>query len=62
MPISSQYAWNTTLVKFAPLSVMMRFGTPNRDTILLRKLVAECLSIALTGTASGHLVNLSMAT
>jgi hypothetical protein len=41
---------------------MIRFGTPNRHTIDLRKVVADALVMLTTGVASGHLVNLLMAT
>jgi hypothetical protein len=41
---------------------MILFGTPNRHTIDLRKVVADALVMLTTGVASGHLVNLSMVT
>src|SRR5664279_5329288 len=62
MPISSQYERNAPLVNCVPLSMMMRFGTPKRHTRPLMNLTAACAVIVRTGSTSGHLVNLSMAT
>jgi hypothetical protein len=42
--------------------VMILFRTPNLQTIDLMNLTAYCLLILTTWVASGHLVNLSMAT
>jgi hypothetical protein len=58
----SQYSWKTQLVNWVPLSVMIRLGTPNLQTIDLRKPTAALWVMLTTGVASGHLVNLSMAT
>src|SRR3954462_93426 len=62
MPSSSQKFWNSTAVKFVPLSVMMLCGTPNLKMIDLMKLTAVRVVELVTGTASIHLVNLSTAT
>jgi hypothetical protein len=48
--------------KLVPLSVMIRFGTPNLHTMDLRKATAAPWVMLTTGVASGHLGNLSMAT
>ena len=48
--------------EFEPLSVMMWLGTPKWHTIPLMNLHAASVVSALTGSASIHLVNLSMAT
>jgi hypothetical protein len=62
MPRSSQYPWKAPLVKWDPLSVMIWFGTPNLYMMDLMNFTDDCLLILTTGVASGHLVNLSMAT
>jgi hypothetical protein len=62
VPMPSQYSWKTRLVNWVPLSVMIRLGTPNLQTIDLRKATAAPWVMLTTGVASGHLVNLSMAT
>jgi hypothetical protein len=49
-------------LELVPLSVMIQFGTPNRHTIDLRNAIADALVMLTIGVASGHLVNLSMAT
>jgi hypothetical protein len=41
---------------------MIRFGTPNLQTMDLRKETVAPWVMLTTGVASGHLVNLSMAT
>jgi hypothetical protein len=41
---------------------MIRFGTLNLHTIDLRNAIADALVMLATRIASGHLVNLSMAT
>jgi hypothetical protein len=41
---------------------MIQFGTPNRHTIDLGNAIADALVMLTIGVASGHLVNLSMAT
>jgi hypothetical protein len=41
---------------------MIRFGTPNLHMMELMNFIVDCLLILTTGVASGHLVNLSMAT
>jgi hypothetical protein len=58
----SQYSWKIRLVNWVPLSVMIRLGTPNLQTMDLRKATAAPWVMLTTGVASGHLVNLSMAT
>src|SRR4051812_33759993 len=62
MPSSSQKLWNSAAVKFVPLSVMMLCGTPNLKMIDLIKLTAVRAVELVMGTASIHLVNLSIAT
>jgi hypothetical protein len=62
MPRSSQYRWKVPLVNWDPLSVMIRFGTPNLHMMDLMNFTADCLLILTTGVASDHLVNLLMAT
>jgi hypothetical protein len=62
MSRSSQYPWKAPLVNWDPLSVMIRFGTPNLHMMDLMNFIADCLLILTTGVASDHLVNLSMAT
>jgi hypothetical protein len=48
--------------KMVPLFVMIRLGTPNLQTIDLRKATAAPWVMLTTGVAPGHFVNLSMAT
>jgi hypothetical protein len=62
MPRSSYYPWKAPLVNWDPLSVMIRFGTPNLHMMDLMNFTDDCLLILTTGVASGHLVNLSMVT
>src|SRR3954470_8257141 len=62
MPSSWQKFWNSTAVKFVPLSVMMLCGTPNLKMIDLMKLTAVRVVELVMDTASIHLVNLSTAT
>src|SRR3954470_24870741 len=62
MPSSWQKLWNSFVVKFVPLSVMMLWGTPNRKMIDSMKLTAVRAVEMVIGTASIHLVNLSTAT
>src|SRR3954468_5509007 len=62
MPSSSRKFWNSTVVKFVPLSVMMLCGTPNLKMIDLMKLTAVRAVELVMGTASIHLVNLLTAT
>src|SRR3954462_7532685 len=62
MPSSSQKFWNSTDVKFIPLSVMMLCGTPNLKIIDFIKLTVVRAVELVMGTASIHLVNLSTAT
>ena len=50
------------LVNCEPLSVMMRLGTPKRQTKLLMNFTANFAGMVRTGSTSDHLVNLSMAT
>src|SRR3954462_13516856 len=62
MPSSSLKLWNSSAVKFVPLSVMMLCGTPNLKMIDLIKLTIVSAVELVMGTASIHLVNLSTAT
>src|SRR3954463_13166118 len=62
MPNTSQKFWNSAVVKFVPLSVMMLCGTPNRKMTDLMKLIAVRAVELVIGMASIHLVNLSTAT
>jgi hypothetical protein len=62
MPRSSQYPWKAPQVNWDPLSVMIRFGTLNLHMMDLMNFTADCLLILTTRVASGHLVNLLMAT
>jgi hypothetical protein len=48
--------------KWVPLSIMIWLGTPNLQTIDLRKATTAPWVILTTGVASGHFVNLSMET
>ena len=50
------------LVNCVPLSVMILLGTPKWQTIDLKNLTADCDVTFLTGSTSGHFVNLSMVT
>ena len=50
------------LVNCVPLSVMILLGIPKRQTIDLKNLTADCAVTFLTGSTSGHFVNLSIAT
>ena len=50
------------LVSCVPLSVMTLFGTPKRQTSPLKNLTADYVVTFLTGSTSGHFVNLSIAT
>src|SRR4051812_833937 len=61
MPSSSQKFWNSAVVKFVPLSVMMLCGTPNLTMIDLMKLTVVRVVELVMGTALIHLVNLSTA-
>src|SRR3954466_12996220 len=61
MPSSWQKFWNSSVVKFVPLSVMMLCGMPNLKMMDLMKLTAVRAVELVIGTASIHLVNLSTA-
>ena len=50
------------LVNRVPLSVIILLGIPKRQTIDLKNLTADCAVTFLTGSTSGHFVNLSIAT
>ena len=50
------------LVNCVPLSVMILLGIPKRQTIDLKNLTVDCAVTFLTGSTSGHFVNLSIAT
>ena len=56
------YCMKLWLVNYVPLSVMTLFGTPKRQTSPLKNLTADCAVAFLTGSTSGHFVNLSIAT
>jgi hypothetical protein len=58
----SQYSYKSRLLNWVPLSVMIRLGTPNLQTIDLRKETAAPWVMLTTGVALGHFDNLSMAT
>jgi hypothetical protein len=57
----SQYSWKSRVVNWVSLSVIIRLGTPNLQTIDLRKATAAPWVMLTTGVASGHFVNLLMA-
>ena len=50
------------LVNYVPLSVITLFGTPKWQTSPLKNLTAGSAVTFLTGSTSGHFVNLSIAT
>ena len=50
------------LVNCVSLSVMTLFGTPKRQMIPLKNLMTDYDVTFLTGSTSGHFVNLSIAT
>ena len=50
------------LVNCVPLSVITLLGTPKWQTNPLKNLTADYAVTFLTGSTSGHFVNLSMAT
>ena len=56
------YCMKAWLVNCVPLSVMILLGTPKRQTIDLKNLTADYAVTFLTGSTSGHFVNLSIAT
>ena len=56
------YYMKVWLVNCVPLSVMTLFGTPKWQTSPLKNLTADCAITFLTGSTSGHFVNLSIAT
>jgi hypothetical protein len=58
----SQYSWKSQLLNWVPLSIMIRLGTPNLQIIDLREATTAPWVILTTGVASGHFVNLSIAT
>jgi hypothetical protein len=62
MLTDAQYSWNSPLVNWLPLSVMMRLSTPKRHTSPWMNLTTDLARIVRTGSTSAHLVNLSMAT
>ena len=49
------------LVNWVPLSVMIRAGTPKWHTNPFKNLIADWAVTFLTGSTSGHFVNLSIA-
>ena len=62
VPISSQNSTKAALVNCVPLSVMMQFTTPDLVKMPRMNFTTTVAVIFRTGSASGHLVNLSMAT
>ena len=56
------YCMKAWLVNYVPLSVMILLGILKRQTIDLKNLTADCAVTFLTGSTSGHFVNLSIAT
>src|SRR3954465_1110102 len=56
------YCMKAWLVNCIPLSVMILLGIPKRQTIDLKNLIADWAVTFLTGSTSGHFVNLSIAT
>ena len=50
------------LMNCVPFSVMTLFGTPKRQTSPFKNLTSDCVVTFLTGSTSGHFVNLSIAT
>ena len=56
------YYMKVRLMNCVPLSVMTLFGTPKRQTSTLKNLTADCAVTFLTGSTSGHFVNLTIAT
>ena len=50
------------LVNCVLLSVMTLFGTPKRQMSPLKNLTADCVVAFLTGSTTGHFVNLPIAT
>jgi hypothetical protein len=45
----SQYSWKIRLVNWDPLSVMIRFGTPNLQMMDLRKAIVAPWVMLTTG-------------
>jgi hypothetical protein len=62
MSADAQYSRNSPLVNWLPLSVMMRLGTPKRQTSPQMNLTANLAGMVHTSSTSTHLVNLSMVT
>ena len=63
MPRSSQYSVKAVLANCVPLSVMILLGTPKRVIMFfVMKRMATSEVILATGSASIHLVKVSMAT
>jgi hypothetical protein len=62
MPANAQYSQNSSLVNWLPLLVIMRLGTPKRQTSPWMNLTADLAGMVHTVSTSTHLVNLSMAT
>ena len=56
------YYMKVRLVNCVLLSVMTLFGTPKRQISPLKNSMADCVVTFLTGSTSGHFVNLSIAT
>src|SRR3990170_2549459 len=56
------YFIKVRLVNWVPLLVITLLGTPKRHTSPLKNLIADCVVTFLTGSTSGHFVNLSIAT
>jgi hypothetical protein len=62
VPMPSQYSWKSRLLNWVLLSIRIRLGTPNLQTIDLRKATTAPWVILIIVVASGHFVNLSMVT
>src|SRR6266542_2270304 len=62
MPISSHESLNSDPVNCVPLSMMILLDTPNLTTMFWKNSLVLAAVIVVTGLASIHLVNFSMAT
>ena len=56
------YCMKAWLVNWVPLSAMIMFGTPKRQTSPLKNLTADYAVTFLTASTFVHFVNLSIAT
>jgi hypothetical protein len=62
MLADAQYSYNSPLVNWLPLSVIMRLGTPKWQTSPRMNLTADLAGMVHTGSTSTYLVTLSMVT